>query len=216
MDDDGVPTLDAPLGHLNNAAAFRQHSGRLRLRHHLRPLPNRRQEPSRRTLQPALPHGPKDQMSGARARELGKDLAFRGSGKPRTTQRGTNCGSQPLGRALFFLFERAHATVRRIAPRVELVPVRIQPRYRACDGRRASPIMRIRELSRKLSGAALLADRSRARQRRLAGCKRPDGDDDGGLPRSETLYVAGRQWGEPLDVQSASEQPALAGQRPST
>jgi len=26
VDDDGVPTLDAPLGHLNNAAAFRQHS----------------------------------------------------------------------------------------------------------------------------------------------------------------------------------------------
>lgn len=26
VDDDGVPTLDAPLGHLNNASAFRQHS----------------------------------------------------------------------------------------------------------------------------------------------------------------------------------------------
>lgn len=26
VDDDGVPTLDAPLGHLNNAAAFRQHT----------------------------------------------------------------------------------------------------------------------------------------------------------------------------------------------
>jgi hypothetical protein len=26
VDDDGVPTLDAPLGHLNNAGAFRQHS----------------------------------------------------------------------------------------------------------------------------------------------------------------------------------------------
>jgi glucose/arabinose dehydrogenase len=26
VDDDGMPTLDAPLGHLNNAAAFRQHS----------------------------------------------------------------------------------------------------------------------------------------------------------------------------------------------
>jgi glucose/arabinose dehydrogenase len=26
VDDDGIPTLDAPLGHLNNAAAFRQHS----------------------------------------------------------------------------------------------------------------------------------------------------------------------------------------------
>lgn len=26
VDEDGVPTLDAPLGHLNNAAAFRQHS----------------------------------------------------------------------------------------------------------------------------------------------------------------------------------------------
>ncbi len=26
VDDDGIPTLDAPLGHLNNAAAFRQHA----------------------------------------------------------------------------------------------------------------------------------------------------------------------------------------------
>jgi glucose/arabinose dehydrogenase len=26
VDDDGIPTLDAPLGHLNNAAAFRQHT----------------------------------------------------------------------------------------------------------------------------------------------------------------------------------------------
>jgi len=31
----------------------------------------------------------------------------------------------------------------------------------------------------------------------LSACKRPSGDDGGGLPRAETLYVAGRQWGEP-------------------
>jgi peptide/nickel transport system substrate-binding protein len=30
----------------------------------------------------------------------------------------------------------------------------------------------------------------------VSGCNRPS-DDDGGLPRAETLYVAGRQWGEP-------------------
>ena len=35
------------------------------------------------------------------------------------------------------------------------------------------------------------------RCRRRSACKRPTGDDGGGLPRSETLYVAGRQWGEP-------------------
>src|SRR6478752_9324094 len=30
-----------------------------------------------------------------------------------------------------------------------------------------------------------------------AGCKPSTTEDSGGLPRSETLYVAGRQWGEP-------------------
>ena len=44
----------------------------------------------------------------------------------------------------------------------------------------------------------------------LGGCKRPNGDDEAGLPRSETLYVAGRQWGEPTTfnpIQSSVQWP---------
>ena len=53
--------------------------------------------------------------------------------------------------------------------------------------------MRVRELSRKLSALTLLA----ALSANVSGCKRNGGDQGGGLPRAETLYVAGRQWGEP-------------------
>jgi peptide/nickel transport system substrate-binding protein len=52
--------------------------------------------------------------------------------------------------------------------------------------------MRIRELFRKLPALALVG---LALSGSVSACKR--GDDSGGLPRAETLYVAGRQWGEP-------------------
>jgi peptide/nickel transport system substrate-binding protein len=50
--------------------------------------------------------------------------------------------------------------------------------------------MRIRELSTKLVLGLALATGA-------AGCGQHRSDDSGGLPREETLYVAGRQWGEP-------------------
>jgi peptide/nickel transport system substrate-binding protein len=53
-------------------------------------------------------------------------------------------------------------------------------------------MMRIRELSTKLS-ALLLVGATLTTS--VSGCKH--GRDDSGLPRAETLYVAGRQWGEP-------------------
>lgn len=41
-----------------------------------------------------------------------------------------------------------------------------------------------------------------------AGCKRRSSDDGAGLPRSETLYVAGRQWGEPTSFNPLLSNPA--------
>lgn len=41
-----------------------------------------------------------------------------------------------------------------------------------------------------------------------SGCKRPSGDDSSGLPRSETFYVAGRQWGEPSTFNPLSSDPS--------
>lgn len=67
-------------------------------------------------------------------------------------------------------------------------------------------MMRIRELSRKLSALALMTC---ALAGGVGACKRPSGDD-GGLPRAETLYVAGRQWGEPTTfnpIQSSVQWP---------
>jgi peptide/nickel transport system substrate-binding protein len=58
--------------------------------------------------------------------------------------------------------------------------------------------MRIRELSRKLALLLLLAAGTTAASISAPGCKPRSGDDGGGLPRSETLYLAGRQWGEPV------------------
>ena len=68
-------------------------------------------------------------------------------------------------------------------------------------------MMRIRELSTKLSALALL---TAVLAGGVGGCKRPNGADEGGLPRSETLYVAGRQWGEPTTfnpIQSSVQWP---------
>lgn len=63
---------------------------------------------------------------------------------------------------------------------------------------------RIRKLSKKLAaltlGAALVAS--------AAGCKHPTTDQGGGLPRAETLYVAGRQWGEPTTFNPLQSSPA--------
>jgi peptide/nickel transport system substrate-binding protein len=42
----------------------------------------------------------------------------------------------------------------------------------------------------------------------LGACKRPTTDDGGGLPRAETLYVAGRQWGEPTSFNPLTSNPA--------
>jgi len=66
-------------------------------------------------------------------------------------------------------------------------------------------MMRIRELSTKLSALALLTF---ALVTGVGACKRPD--ESGGLPRAETLYVAGRQWGEPTTfnpIQSSVQWP---------
>jgi peptide/nickel transport system substrate-binding protein len=41
-----------------------------------------------------------------------------------------------------------------------------------------------------------------------SGCRRRSGDDGGGLPRAETLYVAGRQWGEPTSFNPIISSPA--------
>lgn len=64
--------------------------------------------------------------------------------------------------------------------------------------------MRIRELSTKLAGAVLLT----ALTVGSGGCKRPTTDEGGGLPRAETLYVAGRQWGEPTTFNPLLSNPA--------
>ena len=42
----------------------------------------------------------------------------------------------------------------------------------------------------------------------LSACKRPTSDEGGGLPRAETLYVAGRQWGEPTSFNPLTSNPA--------
>ena len=57
-------------------------------------------------------------------------------------------------------------------------------------------MMRIRELSTKLSAIALLTSTLSAGLS-VSACKPATQDEGGGLPRAETLYVAGRQWGEP-------------------
>ncbi len=65
--------------------------------------------------------------------------------------------------------------------------------------------MRIRELSTKLPVLTLLA----ATLGMSAGaCKRPARDDSGGLPRAETLYLAGRQWGEPSSFNPLTSNPS--------
>jgi peptide/nickel transport system substrate-binding protein len=64
--------------------------------------------------------------------------------------------------------------------------------------------MRIRELSTKLSALTLLAVALGA----SVGCKRSQQDDSSGLPRSETLYVAGRQWGEPSSFNPLTSNPS--------
>lgn len=68
-------------------------------------------------------------------------------------------------------------------------------------------MIRIRELARKLwpvwLAAGLLSVGAGA-----SGCKRPATEDSGGLPRSETLYVAGRQWGEPVSFNPLLSNPA--------
>jgi peptide/nickel transport system substrate-binding protein len=65
-------------------------------------------------------------------------------------------------------------------------------------------MMRIRELSTKLSALTLAA----ALAGGVTGCKRPTTDDSGGLPRAETFYVAGRQWGEPTSFNPLTSNPA--------
>ena len=42
----------------------------------------------------------------------------------------------------------------------------------------------------------------------VGACKRPTNDEGGGLPRAETLYVAGRQWGEPTSFNPLTSNPA--------
>jgi peptide/nickel transport system substrate-binding protein len=66
--------------------------------------------------------------------------------------------------------------------------------------------MRIRELCTKLAGLALLAGLVSTG---VSACARPAGDDGGGLPRSETLYLAGWQWGEPSSFNPLSSSPAF-------
>lgn len=66
--------------------------------------------------------------------------------------------------------------------------------------------MRIRELSTKLPAALLLAA---ALVSGAVGCNPSPGDESsGGLPRAETLYVAGRQWGEPSSFNPLQSSPA--------
>lgn len=65
--------------------------------------------------------------------------------------------------------------------------------------------MRIRELSTKLVAAVLLAPVLLSAS---TGCKRSGPDDGGGLPRAQTLYVAGRQWGEPTSFNPLQSSPA--------
>ncbi len=65
--------------------------------------------------------------------------------------------------------------------------------------------MRIRELSTKLPAALLL---TAALASGAAGCKPSSEDGSGGLPRAETLYVAGRQWGEPTSFNPLQSNPA--------
>lgn len=91
-----------------------------------------------------------------------------------------------------FLFDRLHDTFRR-GPRVELVPVDIQPLYSVGATQLQVLTMRIRELSTKLTGLLLTAVLTAS----AVGCKPSHSEQSGGLPRTETLYVAGRQWGEP-------------------
>jgi len=55
-------------------------------------------------------------------------------------------------------------------------------------------MMRIRERSKKLPAVAIIAV---ALLGSVSACNRASGGDGDGLPRAETLYVAGRQWGEP-------------------
>jgi peptide/nickel transport system substrate-binding protein len=64
--------------------------------------------------------------------------------------------------------------------------------------------MRIRELSTKLTAALLLT----AALASSAGCRREHDEGSGALPRSETLYVAGRQWGEPTSFNPLQSSPA--------
>jgi len=65
-------------------------------------------------------------------------------------------------------------------------------------------MMRIREYSTKLSALLLaLATLSAGG----SGCKRSAKEDTAGLPRAETLYVAGRQWGEPASFNPLSSNP---------
>jgi len=74
--------------------------------------------------------------------------------------------------------------------------------------------MRIRELSRKLT-QLLLAAGLLAAGASAGGCKRASSEDSGGLPRSETLYLAGRQWGEPASFNplvSTPDWPIITGQ----
>jgi peptide/nickel transport system substrate-binding protein len=63
--------------------------------------------------------------------------------------------------------------------------------------------MRIRELSTKLAALALL---TATLLTPLSACKPTAGD--GGLPRSETLYLAGWQWGEPSSFNPLLSTPA--------
>src|SRR5687768_15066432 len=67
-------------------------------------------------------------------------------------------------------------------------------------------MMRIRELSRKLPAFLLLAGAISAGVS-TPSCKPRTSDDGGGLPRSETFYVAGRQWGEPVSFNPLSSTP---------
>jgi len=67
-------------------------------------------------------------------------------------------------------------------------------------------MMRIRELSTTKAAALTLLTCALAGG--LGACKRPTTDEGGGLPRSETLYVAGRQWGEPTSFNPITSNPA--------
>lgn len=64
--------------------------------------------------------------------------------------------------------------------------------------------MRIREICTKLSAVTLVAVALTS----AGACKPQAADDSGGLPRAETLYVAGRQWGEPTTFNPLQSDPA--------